>query len=132
MAMRSPSSPPRRDLVPRDSPQADSLLPTPQGGSGNGARADVARKTKEVDHLLAKLENEGVEIDGKIASIIDDEVARIKAEASREHVNNTKENVMTILLTVASVAVGFIMGAECDYLWMPFCDNLWNNSWYDT
>jgi hypothetical protein len=32
---------------------------------------------------LAKLEKEGVEIDGKIASIIDDEIARIKAEAER-------------------------------------------------
>jgi len=36
-----------------------------------------------VDHLLAKLEKEGVEIDDKIASIIDDEVAIIKAEAAR-------------------------------------------------
>lgn len=33
--------------------------------------------------MLANLENEGVKIDGKIASIIDDEVARIKAEAER-------------------------------------------------
>uniref|UniRef100_A0A0E0K121 Uncharacterized protein n=1 Tax=Oryza punctata TaxID=4537 RepID=A0A0E0K121_ORYPU len=65
---------------------------------------ELARKTKEVDHLLAKLENEGVEIDGKIA--------RIRAEAARENLDKTKENVMTILLTVASVAVGFIMGAE--------------------
>jgi hypothetical protein len=54
-----------------------------QGGSGNGARANVARKTKEVEHMLANLEKEGVEIDDNIASIIDDEVARIKAEAAR-------------------------------------------------
>uniref|UniRef100_I1P191 Uncharacterized protein n=1 Tax=Oryza glaberrima TaxID=4538 RepID=I1P191_ORYGL len=96
-----------------------------EGGSGKGVRADVARKTKEVDHLLAKLENEGVEIDGKIASIIDDGIARIRDEAGeegvsickhpfdREHLDKIrKENVMTILVTVASVAVGFIMGAE--------------------
>jgi hypothetical protein len=38
---------------------------------------------KEVDDLLAKLQKEGVEIDGKIASIIDDGIARIKAEALR-------------------------------------------------
>jgi hypothetical protein len=30
---------------------------------------------------LAKLEKEGVKIDGKIASIIDDGIARIKTEA---------------------------------------------------
>ncbi|TVU16546.1 hypothetical protein EJB05_40116, partial [Eragrostis curvula] len=29
-----------------------------QGGSGNGARANVARKTKEVEHMLANLEKE--------------------------------------------------------------------------
>jgi hypothetical protein len=52
------------------------------GGSGNGARADVARKTTEVEHMFANLE-EGVEIDGKIASILDDEIAKIKAEAER-------------------------------------------------
>lgn len=33
--------------------------------------------------MLAKLEKEGVEIDDKIASIIDDGIARIKAEAVR-------------------------------------------------
>jgi hypothetical protein len=43
----------------------------------------VTRKTKEVEDMLANLEEEGVEMDGKIASIIDDEVARIKAEAER-------------------------------------------------
>jgi hypothetical protein len=31
--------------------------------------------------LLAKLEKAGVEIDGKVASIIGDGIARIKAEA---------------------------------------------------
>lgn len=54
-----------------------------QGGSGIGARADVARKTKEAEHMLANLEKEGVKIDDRIASIIDDEVARIKVEAAR-------------------------------------------------
>ncbi|XBI36166.1 hypothetical protein VPH35_121730 [Triticum aestivum] len=80
MALRSPSNTPRcrcHDLEPRDSPPTDSRLPSSQGGSSNGAKADVARK-KDVDHLLAKLEKEGVEIDGNIASIIDDEIARIK------------------------------------------------------
>ena len=38
---------------------------------------------EEVDHLLAKLEKEGVVIDAKITSIIDDGLARIKAEATR-------------------------------------------------
>ncbi|KAF0896092.1 hypothetical protein E2562_018207 [Oryza meyeriana var. granulata] len=47
MALRSPSSTPRRDLGPRDSPPADSPPPTSQGGSSNGAKADVGRKTKE-------------------------------------------------------------------------------------
>jgi len=32
---------------------------------------------------LAKLEKEGLKIDGKIASIIDDGIAKIKAEAVR-------------------------------------------------
>jgi hypothetical protein len=32
---------------------------------------------------LAKLENEGMQIDGKVATIIDDGIARIKAEALR-------------------------------------------------
>ena len=41
------------------------------------------RSRRLADHLLAKLEKEGVEIDGNIASIIDDEIARIKAEAER-------------------------------------------------
>uniref|UniRef100_A0A453R1K5 Uncharacterized protein n=1 Tax=Aegilops tauschii subsp. strangulata TaxID=200361 RepID=A0A453R1K5_AEGTS len=84
MALRSPSSTSRRDLVPRYSPPADSLPPTSQGGFSNGARADVARKTKEeADHLLAKLEKEGVEIDGKITSIIGDGIGRIQADAAR-------------------------------------------------
>jgi hypothetical protein len=32
---------------------------------------------------LAKLEKEGMQIDGKVATIIDDGIARIKAEALR-------------------------------------------------
>ncbi|KAF0897095.1 hypothetical protein E2562_033645 [Oryza meyeriana var. granulata] len=84
MVLRFLSRTPLRGLGPRDSPPADSPPPTSQGGSGNGARADFARKMKEVEHMLANLEKEGVEIDGKIASIIDDEVARIKAEAASE------------------------------------------------
>ena len=54
-----------------------------QGGSGNEARANVARKAKEVEHILTNLKEEGVEIDDEIASIIDDDLTRIKAEAER-------------------------------------------------
>ncbi|KAJ1260578.1 hypothetical protein BS78_10G243300 [Paspalum vaginatum] len=57
MALRSPSSTPRR--------VADSPPPTSQAG----AKADAAWKMEEeVEHLLTKLEKEGVEIDDKIAS----------------------------------------------------------------
>ena len=52
-----------------------------QGGSGNGTT--VAGRTKEVEHMLANLEKVGVKIDSKIASIIDDEAARIKDEVAR-------------------------------------------------
>ncbi|TVU31053.1 hypothetical protein EJB05_22718, partial [Eragrostis curvula] len=77
-------APPRPDLHSRDSPPADSLSPPSQVESSNGGQADIGRKTKEqVDHLLAILEKEGVEIDSKIASIVDDGIARIKAEAAR-------------------------------------------------
>ncbi|CAN6221444.1 unnamed protein product, partial [Urochloa humidicola] len=110
MPLRSPTSTPRRDLGPRDSPPADSPAPTSQGGSSNGAKADVARKTnEEAGHLLAKLEKEGLEIDGKIACIIDDGIARIKAEAERE---NFKTKVMVLLVTFASAAIGFVKGME--------------------
>jgi len=53
-----------------------------------------------------------VEIDGKIASIIDDEVARIKAEAARENISGPLRNGMIVLLTVTSIALGFVMGVE--------------------
>ncbi|CAN6201644.1 unnamed protein product [Urochloa humidicola] len=106
MALRSPSSTPRRTL---DSPPADSPPPTSQGGSGEG---DVARKMmKEVEHVLANLENEGVEIDGKIASIIDGEMARIKAETARENITGVKRMGMMVLLAITSAAFGFLMGA---------------------
>uniref|UniRef100_A0A453QZK6 Uncharacterized protein n=1 Tax=Aegilops tauschii subsp. strangulata TaxID=200361 RepID=A0A453QZK6_AEGTS len=110
MALRSPSSTSRQDL----SPPADSLPPiSQQGGSSNGAKADVARK-KEVDHLLAKLKKEGVEIDGNIASIIDDEMARIKAEAERASIiNGLKRNGWLVMLTITSAALGFLLGGEC-------------------
>ncbi|CAL5091414.1 unnamed protein product [Urochloa decumbens] len=115
MALRPPSSAPRWDLAPPDSLPADSPPPTSQGESSNGAKAGASwKKKKEVGHLLVKLEKEGVEIDGKIASIIDDGIARIKAEAAREeemNINEPKRNGMTILL-IASAAIGFIMGAE--------------------
>ncbi|XP_051224829.1 uncharacterized protein [Lolium perenne] len=82
------------------------------GGSGNGARADVARKTTEVEHMFANLE-EGVEIDGKIASILDDEIARIKAEAEREKkINELKINGCVILYTISVIAIGFVLGAD--------------------
>ncbi|CAM0881478.1 unnamed protein product [Alopecurus aequalis] len=113
MALRCPSSATPEDVHPRDSRPADSLPPTSQGqgGSSNGAKADVPRKTEEVDHLLTKLEKEGVGIDGKIASIIDDGLARIKDEAMRENIKEPS-NGMVILLTIASVAIGFFMGIE--------------------
>ncbi|CAN6203033.1 unnamed protein product [Urochloa humidicola] len=122
MALRSPSSSPRHELGPCDSPQADSPPPTSQqGGSGNGTKADFARKTKEVEHVLASLEKEGVVIDGKMTSILDDEIAKIKAEAVREAINESKRNekmasaatgFRLALLTVASCGVGFVMGVE--------------------
>ncbi|KAF0896087.1 hypothetical protein E2562_018202 [Oryza meyeriana var. granulata] len=49
MVLRFLSRTPLRGLGPRDSPPADSPPPTSQGRSGNGARADVARKTKELE-----------------------------------------------------------------------------------
>ncbi|CAL5027391.1 unnamed protein product [Urochloa decumbens] len=111
MALRSSSSTPRRDLGNRDSPPADSPSPTSQGGSGNEAKADVARMT-EVEHLLADLEKQGVEINDKIASIIDDEVARIKAEAERENTKRPKMNMRLLLDGAAAVALGLIMWVE--------------------
>ncbi|CAL5078359.1 unnamed protein product [Urochloa decumbens] len=115
MALRFPSSTSLLDLDPCDSPTA---APTSQhGGSGNEARAGVARKTKEVEHMLANLEKEGVKIDGKIASIIDDEVARIKAEAARKNINELKrkklkKNGIMVVLSLVSVAFGFSMGVD--------------------
>ncbi|XP_037469170.1 uncharacterized protein LOC119341398 isoform X3 [Triticum dicoccoides] len=114
MALRSPSSTSPQDLGPRYSPPADSLPPTSQGGSSNGAKADVARK-EEVDHLLAKFKKEGVEIDGKIASIIDDEIARIKAEAERENIiNGLKRNGRCASFLVKKNSLGLV-GPLC--LW---------------
>ncbi|RLN25449.1 hypothetical protein C2845_PM07G10280 [Panicum miliaceum] len=111
MALRSPPSTPRRDLARRDSPPADSPPLTYHGGPSNGAKSHVRRKIEEeVAHLLAKLEKEGLEIDGKIASIIDDGIAKIKAEAVRENNNELKQNWIMVLLTMA---FGFIVGAEC-------------------
>ncbi|XP_048544034.1 uncharacterized protein LOC125523040 [Triticum urartu] len=116
MALRSPSSTWRRNLGPPYSPPADSLTPTSQGGSSNGARADVARKTKQevllADHLLAKLEKEGVEIDGKITSIIGDGIGRIQADAAREHMNGPKWKRIRRLLAIASAALGFVVGVK--------------------
>ncbi|KAF8714102.1 hypothetical protein HU200_028105 [Digitaria exilis] len=85
MALRSPSSTPRRDLGPRDSPPPPNSPPLIyQGGSSNGGKADVGRKTEvEDESLFTKLEKEGMEIDGKIASIIPDGISKIKAEAVR-------------------------------------------------
>lgn len=110
----SPSSSRRQDVPPRDSPPAgDSPPPTSQAGSSNGAKAEVPRKTKEgIDHLLTKLEKEGLEIDGKIARIIDDGLARIEAQAARENINEPKDKVLVMLLTITSVTVGFLLGME--------------------
>ncbi|XP_037468514.1 uncharacterized protein LOC119340695 isoform X2 [Triticum dicoccoides] len=102
------------DSGPRYSPPADSLPPTSQAGSDNGARAGVAMKVKEAEHMLANLEEEGVEIDGNIASIINDEITRIKAEAEREKIINVlTRNGRMVLLTIASAAAGFFLGGEC-------------------
>ncbi|KAL6627105.1 hypothetical protein ACP70R_030831 [Stipagrostis hirtigluma subsp. patula] len=90
---------------------ADSPCPHCQGGSGNGARADVARNTKEVKRMLKNLEKEGVQIHGKIASIIDDEVDRIKAVVARENISEPKW--MKLVDTVAYITIGFVVGAEC-------------------
>ncbi|CAN6170079.1 unnamed protein product [Urochloa humidicola] len=106
MAIRSPSSTPRRNL---DSPPADSPSPTSQDGSDKG---DVDRKmTKEVEQVLANLENEGVKIDGKIASIIEGEMARIKAEAARVNITGLKRKAMMVLVAISSAASGFFLGA---------------------
>ncbi|XBI36277.1 hypothetical protein VPH35_121820 [Triticum aestivum] len=110
MALRSPSSTSRRNLGPPYSPPADSLPPTSQAGSGNGARAGVAMKVKEAEHMLANFEEEGVEIDGNIASIINDEIARIKAE---KIINVLTRNGRMVLLTIVSAAAGFFLGGEC-------------------
>lgn len=70
---------------------------------------------------MTNLEKEGAVIDGKIATIIDDEIARIKAEAMREAINESKRNekmesaasgFRLALLTAASCAVGFVIGVE--------------------
>ncbi|TVU16545.1 hypothetical protein EJB05_40115, partial [Eragrostis curvula] len=84
------------------------------GGSSNEAKANVSWKSKEeVDRFLAKLEKEGVEIDDKIASIVDDGIARTKAEAVRENIKKeTKREAMKWLYLIGCMAIGFIMGAE--------------------
>ncbi|KAJ1260580.1 hypothetical protein BS78_10G243200 [Paspalum vaginatum] len=106
MSLRSPSRTRRR--------VADSPPPTSQGGSSNGAKAAAARKIEEeVEHLLAKLEKEGVEINDKIASIIDKEEARIEAEVVRKNENNElKRTGIMCVLSFASAAVGCLLGME--------------------
>ncbi|CAN6201646.1 unnamed protein product [Urochloa humidicola] len=109
MARRYPSSTRWRDLGPLDSSPVDSPPPTSEGRSGKGV---VARKMmKDVEHMLADLENEGVEIDGKIASIIDDEMARIKAEATRVNITGLKRKGMMVLLALSYAVFGFLMGS---------------------
>ncbi|KAJ1260581.1 hypothetical protein BS78_10G243400 [Paspalum vaginatum] len=95
MALRSSSRTPRRDADSRLQPLSD------------GAKADVVRKTKgKADHLLARLAEEGVEVDDKIAGVVDDGIARIKAEAERLHIPDM------IVVAVGSVALGFLLGFE--------------------
>ncbi|CAN6178223.1 unnamed protein product [Urochloa humidicola] len=106
MAICSAPSTPWQAL---DSPPVDSPSPTSQGGSGKGV---VARKMmKEVEHVLANLENEGVEIDGKIASIIDGEMTKVKAEAARVNITGLKKKAMMVLVAISSAASGFFLGA---------------------
>ncbi|CAM0881476.1 unnamed protein product [Alopecurus aequalis] len=106
MALPSPSSTPRQYVAPVDSPPSE-------GGSGNGARADIARKTKEVENLFANFKKEGVEINDKIACIIDDEITRIKVEVDRENtINGRKRNGLIVLLTITTAAIGFFLGVD--------------------
>ncbi|XBI37610.1 hypothetical protein VPH35_122865 [Triticum aestivum] len=113
MALRSLSSTQRQDVGSRASPPADSQPSTSQGGSGNGARANVARKAKEVEHILTNLKEEGVEIDDEIASIIDDDLTRIKAEAERENIiNGLKRKGLWVMVSIISAAIGFLLGVE--------------------
>nr|CAB3504182.1 unnamed protein product [Digitaria exilis] len=84
-----------------------------KGASSNGAYVDVATKTKEeVENLLAKLEKEGLEIDDKIARIIDDGIARIKAEAVWENIHKPLGVWMELPLIVVPGAIGFVMGVQ--------------------
>ncbi|KXG24236.1 hypothetical protein SORBI_3007G012500 [Sorghum bicolor] len=96
---------------------ADCTPPTSEGGSGERAKADRSSKTKkQVEHLLATLEKEGVEIHDKIASIVNAEIAKIKAETSREAINDVVccFNLCCglAIYTVAPISAGFLMGAD--------------------
>ncbi|KAJ1254499.1 hypothetical protein BS78_10G242300 [Paspalum vaginatum] len=106
MALRSSSRTPRRD--------ANSPPLTSQGGSSDWTKADAARKMEEaVEHLLAKLEKEGVEIDDKIASVVDDGIARIKAEAVRKNNEPMRLHIPDmIVVVVGSISLGFLLGFE--------------------
>ncbi|XBI36276.1 hypothetical protein VPH35_121819 [Triticum aestivum] len=117
MALRSPSSTSRRNLGPPYSPPADSLTPTSQLTRVDPAMEPelmlLGRRSRRLaDHLLAKLEKEGVEIDGKITSIIGDGIGRIQADAAREHMNGPKWKRIRRLLAIASAAVGFVVGVK--------------------
>ncbi|KAF8732270.1 hypothetical protein HU200_016250 [Digitaria exilis] len=114
MALHSPCCSTRRwARGPRDLSLACSPPPTAEGGSSSGAYADGARKAKEdVHHLLAKLEKQGVEIDDKIACIIDDGMARIKAETERENIHKPLGVWMEVLLIFLPGAIGFFMGVQ--------------------
>ncbi|KAL6647050.1 hypothetical protein ACP70R_014487 [Stipagrostis hirtigluma subsp. patula] len=58
----------------------------------NGA-GKMEEEEEEVDHLLAKLKDAGLEIDDdQIIRIIDEEIARIKAEAARGATNEAGRN----------------------------------------
>ncbi|CAL5008890.1 unnamed protein product [Urochloa decumbens] len=78
-------------------PPAGSPPPNPnsqQDEHGGGAEVVVPRKTKGVEDLLAKLKNAGMEIDEEMARIIDEGVARIKAQAmsEREAMDKARRN----------------------------------------
>ncbi|XBH99677.1 hypothetical protein VPH35_128939 [Triticum aestivum] len=94
MALRSLSSTQRQDVGSRASPPADTLPATfqpstSQGGSGNEARANVARKAKEVEHMLANLKKREENI-----------------------INGLKRKGLWVMVSITSATIGFLLGVE--------------------
>ena len=54
-----------------------------------------------------------MEIDDEIASIIDDDITRIKAEADRENIiNGLKRKGLWVMVSITSATIGFLLGVE--------------------